>query len=384
MQMLDYSLENKLERQYILAHDAKDVKAYFTYLFNYLQTIIENENLHSLITYKYEDTRKADCHEFDRISNKLDSELTEYARKLIKYIRNKPIKDVPVLKIADTVESHIDGRVESSVGKITALYGELRYATEELLKNRIIDQKILLEYVTIDEHKNIMAFKIDPLFNQYKNAEHEIERIKVTKWWYMWEQLQLLWDVWVRYSEFNNHFLSKNMGLSLASNYMLNEECMHILHENDDSNNMYFTLRKYRIYLNSFHVQMLNYSKDGIVNNNLGNNDITAKLNMIDGNVQFILSDGRKIHLTHLRTDGRKYNFIKYMLNHPNEKIGRGVIQTEVENCRGVNDLQAMIRTIGFNKKLKMLFFPDSSPLQVTLRQDVPVDGGTLEELIKN
>ena len=110
----------------------------------------------------------------------------------------------------------------------------------------------------------------------------------------------------------------------------------------------------------------------------------TASVRMIDGNVTFVLSSGGNIHLTHLRTDSQKYNFMNYMLIHPDERIGRAKIQTEATGCKSVKNLRAMITRIGFNKNLKTLFFPDSSPQQAILKQNVTVDKNTLESFIIN
>jgi hypothetical protein len=58
-----------------------------------------------------------------------------------------------------------------------------------------------------------------------------------------------------------------------------------------------------------------------------------------------------------LRTDQAPFYFLKYLMLHPDQVIPRGVIQSEVEQCKTKNDMTELVRQCGFGKELKNYFF---------------------------
>lgn len=101
---------------------------------------------------------------------------------------------------------------------------------------------------------------------------------------------------------------------------------------------------------------------------------IAVEIRMVDRTPVIWVAGGEKIRIRKpLRRDGAPFNFLKYILLHPETLIARGIVQTEVEGCRTKNDLTELVRQCGFDTELKKAFFPACETKAVKITPSIVV-----------
>lgn len=110
---------------------------------------------------------------------------------------------------------------------------------------------------------------------------------------------------------------------------------------------------------------------------------VEAEVKLTGNIVTLWLSNGGSIPIKSLRTDGPQYNFINYLLAHPNTNISRGDVRLKIDGCNDIDDLTEIVRYCGFDKQLKRLFFEHCTQLRVQLKPITKVPGLEAAQIIK-
>ncbi len=101
-----------------------------------------------------------------------------------------------------------------------------------------------------------------------------------------------------------------------------------------------------------------------------------------DGNaIVIVLDSGEKIPLKTYRSGGALHEFMKHVINRPDKEIPRAVIQTEVEGCVTKQDMTELVRDCGFNRMLKIKFFPGTTANKVHFKSEALFSDTELQAL---
>ncbi|MDB5162583.1 MAG: hypothetical protein JWN28_190 [Candidatus Saccharibacteria bacterium] len=104
----------------------------------------------------------------------------------------------------------------------------------------------------------------------------------------------------------------------------------------------------------------------------------------LDGNDIYVgVKNETEQQINRLRTDLPPYVFIHFLINHNGTEITRNTIKS-LDGLGSISDLSELIRSCGFDKTLKDIFFPISSKDKVKFINNVPLYGDKIESFIEN
>ena len=92
---------------------------------------------------------------------------------------------------------------------------------------------------------------------------------------------------------------------------------------------------------------------------------------------------GISVDIKKLRTDGPQYNFMNYLLSHPNTSVSRAEVNEYVDGCATTKDLTELVRYCGFDKTLKNYFFSACTDKRVVFTPVITLTGDNMAKLLK-
>jgi hypothetical protein len=93
-----------------------------------------------------------------------------------------------------------------------------------------------------------------------------------------------------------------------------------------------------------------------------------------DGNGLWLLSDAEKVLLNKFTTGRAPELIMSYLINNrPGSLVTLAELRRDLEGVAAVDDLSEVIRKIGFDKKLKSIFFRRCSAKEVELINPVEI-----------
>lgn len=195
----------------------------------------------------------------------LEKQANDEMRKVYKqvkdYVEGNKITDTTVLGELNDFELIEKDLYHSSNGPTRSRHGALSYALMTLAEDTTSDHlPFVRKFGSVTDERRIQNWHFSPSYIKWDEEEHRLDRIKVTKTWYSWDQLFFLYQIYRDYEKVRDEMFEQRKFFNLAG---LSEFFQELNDTKDHREDTKRYLRQFDVGTYKTHLQRLHsYTKE--------------------------------------------------------------------------------------------------------------------------
>src|SRR5258708_1263490 len=332
-------------------------KTFFLSLFEYMEEY-ENNPILKPIWKSITKLGKKDNAPLKRLEKKILIDIDKAYQEVKQYVEKNSVTNTLAVDAVKRYEAHKNGTVTTSQNRVEALGGYVTYALLALLEDNDHDYfPFVKKFGTFIDNKHVKEWTLSPSYLDWQEQQNYIDRIKLAKVWYSWDQIAYFYNLYKDYEKMRRDYFNKKQFINLLGlNDIFRDLNETISWKKDPKRYLKtFDVGDYQVHFQRVHSyvkrQLQSEQQEKV---------IEAKYKLFSFIENVLSINGKEVKF---KRDTRKFRFIKLLLANP-KGIYFGEITEQLEGasidgtkdvknicyemCRGIQNSLAKIGVTDF------------------------------------
>ncbi len=233
----------QLQEIFERAINANNRRSFFVALSEYLD-LFDNEIELKGVIDRIIETKRQNVENVEKLGNQVIEECREASKKIVDYVEKNKIENLGVRKELEDFKSAESGNLRHSSGPVKGRHSIVTFALMELANDpEGKHQSFINKFGDVNERNQVETWTFAPTLGLWRDEEDRLERMKLTKLWYSWDQLVLFYQIYARYENIAQDKFEKRHLMDMYSLHKIFEELKAILEGKSEEETKPWTFR---------------------------------------------------------------------------------------------------------------------------------------------